>query len=194
VARKALLPVGNDRDAWHLVDRLIGGGMPPMTPPPPRARRKAPLSYHFLAAGHDDCQVVAVTGRLRKVTVWIPLEKAQSIRRVQGPVQRRLGLATVHVDAAGKDTRAELRDRAAAEADMLVAELSHLSRAARQHRARPPIERSPDLMAAVPSGWYDDPSGRHQQRYWSEGAWTARVSDRGVTGTDPVVGDPGART
>jgi putative membrane protein len=186
VARKALLPVGDERDAWHLVDRLLGGSMPIMTPPPPRARKKAPLSYHFLAAGHDDRHAVCVTGRLRKVTTWIPLEKSQSIRRVQGPVQRSLGLATVHVDAAGKDTRAEFRDRAVAEADGLMADLSHLSRAARQHRAQPPIERSPDLMADVPSGWYDDPSGRHQQRYWSEGAWTARVSDRGVAGTDPV--------
>lgn len=186
VARKALLPVGDDRDAWHLVDRLIGGGMPTMTAPPTGARKKAPLSYHFLAAGHDDRHSVCVTGRVRKVTVWIPLEKSQSIRRVQGPVQRRLGLATVHVDAAGKDTKAEFRDRSVAEADALVEELTDLSRAARQHRAQPPIERSPDLGAAVPSGWYADPSGRHQQRYWSAGAWTGHVSDGGVTGTDPV--------
>jgi putative membrane protein len=186
VARKALLPVGDDRDAWHLLNRLIGGDTPPLTRPPRRARRKAPLSYHFLAAGHDDRHAVCVTGRLRKVTVWIPLEKSQSIRRVQGPVQRSLGLATVHVDAAGKDTRAEFRDRAVAEADTLVAELSRLSRAARQQRAQPPVERAPDLMADVPSGWYDDPSGRHQQRYWNGGTWTSRVSDRGVVGADPV--------
>jgi putative membrane protein len=188
IARKALLPVGDERDAWHLLNRLIGADTPSMTRPPPRARKKAPLSYHFLAAGHDDRHAVSVTGRLRKVTVWIPLEKSQSIRRVQGPVQRRLGLATVHVDAAGKDTRAQFRDRAVAEADTLLVELSRLSRAARAERARPPIERAPDLVADVPSGWYDDPSGRHQQRYWSEGTWTARVSDRGVTGDDPVEG------
>jgi putative membrane protein len=186
VARKALLPVGDDRDAWHLLNRLIGGDTPTLTRPPPRARKKAPLSYHFLAGGYDDRHAVCVTGRLRKVTVWIPLEKSQSFRRVQGPVQRGLGLATVHVDAAGKDTRAEFRDRAVAEADTLVAELSRLSRAARQHRAQPPIEGSPDLMADVPSGWYDDPSGRHQQRYWNGGTWTSRVSDRGVVGADPV--------
>jgi putative membrane protein len=186
VARKALLPVGDDRDAWHLLNRLIGGDTPTMTRPPPRARRKAPLSYHFLAAGHDDRHAVSVTGRLRKVTVWIPLEKSQSIRRVQGPVQRSLGLATVHVDAAGKDTRAEFRDRAVAEADTLVAELSRLSRAARENRVQPPVERAPDLVADVPSGWYDDPSGRHQQRYWDGGTWTSRVSDGGVVGADPV--------
>jgi putative membrane protein len=186
VARKALLPVGDEREAWHLVDRLMGGGMPAMTPPPVRARKKAPLSYHFLSAGHDDRHAVCVTGRLRKVTVWIPLEKSQSFRRVQGPVQRRLGLATVHVDAAGKDARAEFRDRSVAEADRLIVDLSTFSRTARRHRALPPIERSPDVVAEVPSGWYDDPSGRHQHRYWTEGAWTPRVSDRGVTGTDPL--------
>jgi putative membrane protein len=186
LARKALLPVGDEREAWHLVDRLMGGGTPTMTPPPRRARTKAPLSYHFLAAGHDDRHAVCVTGRLRKVTVWIPLEKSQSIRRVQGPVQRRLNLATVHVDAAGKEARAEFRDRSVEEADRLIADLSRLSRAAREHRPQPPIERSPDLAAAIPSGWYDDPSGRHQHRYWSEGAWTGRVIDRGVTAIDPI--------
>jgi putative membrane protein len=184
VARKALLPVGTDQDAWHLIHRLIGGGVPALSAPPRRARTKAPLSYHFLAAGHDDRHAMAVTGRLRKVTVWIPLEKSQSIRRVQGPVQRRLHLATVHVDAAGRDIRAEFRDRDVEEADRLVEELSNLSRAARQHRTAPPIEQSPDLASAIPSGWYPDPSGRHQQRYWSGSTWTERVSDGGVTTTE----------
>ena len=185
VARKALLPVGDHQEAWHLVDRLIGASMPALTPPPRRARVKAPLSFHFLAAGHDGTHVVSVTGRLRKVTTWVPLEKSQSIRRVQGPVQRRLELATVHVDAAGKDTRAELRDRPVDEADRLVEELSDLSRAARKHRTKPPIERSPDLGAVVPSGWYPDPSGRFAERYWREGSWTEHVSRDGITSVDP---------
>jgi putative membrane protein len=184
VARKSLLPVGRDQDAWHLVDRLVGGEMPALTKPPTRARRKAPLSYHFLAAGHDDRHAMTVTGRLRKVTVWIPLDKSQSIRRVQGPVQRRLGLATVHVDAAGKDTRAEFRDRTVKEAEQLIEDLSNLSRAARQVRPTPPIEQSPDVGTALPSGWYPDPSGRHQERYWTDGAWTVQVSDGGVTAVD----------
>jgi putative membrane protein len=184
VARKALLPVGSETDAWHLVDRLIGGSAPAMSAPPHRARRKAPLSYHFLSAGHDDDHAVCVTGRLRRVTTWVPLEKAQSIRRVQGPVQRRLGLATVHVDAAGKATRAEFRDRSVAEADQLVEELADLSRAGRRQRPTPPIEHSPDLGAPIPSGWYPDPSGRHDLRYWRAGAWTEHISDGGVTTVD----------
>ena len=187
VARKALLPVGRHQDAWHLVDRLIGQTMPEMTAPPRRAWKKAPLSYHFLAAGHDATHAECVTGRLRKITTWVPLEKSQSIRRVQGPVQRLLGLATVHVDAAGKSTRAEFRDRAVGEADRLVEELTDLSRAAREHRTKPPIERSPDLEAAIPSGWYPDPSGRHTQRYWRDGAWTEHVSnDGGATTVDTL--------
>jgi putative membrane protein len=184
VAKKALLPVGSSQEAWHLIDRLIGGTLPAMTPPPRRARKKAPLSYHFLSAGHDQDHAVCVTGRVRRVTTWVPLEKSQSIRRVQGPVQRRLGLASVHVDAAGKATRAEFRDRDVADADRLVEELSDLSRAARQHRARPPAERASNVGAAIPAGWYPDPSGRHEQRYWRDGVWTEHVGDRGATAVD----------
>ena len=111
VVRKALLPVGSQADSWHLIARLLGGPDPPRTAPPRRARGKAPLSYHFLSAGHDETHAVCVTGRVNKSTTWVPLEKSQSIRRVQGPAQRLLGLATVHVDVAGRRTRAEFRDR-----------------------------------------------------------------------------------
>lgn len=37
-----------------------------------------------------------------------------------------------------------------------------------------------------PPGWYADPSGRHEGRYWDGNAWTASVIDRGVTATEPV--------
>jgi putative membrane protein len=90
------------------------------------------LSYHFLAAGHDRTMAVAVTGRVQKVTSWVPLEKAQSVRRVQGPVQRALALATVHVDVAGRRVGATFRDRAVEEADRLVEDLATLSRGARR--------------------------------------------------------------
>jgi putative membrane protein len=186
VTRKALLPVGSQQEAWHLVDRLIGNSAPVMTPPPARARRKAPLSYHFLSAGHDARSAICVTGRVRKVTAWVPLEKAQSIRRVQGPVQRRFGLATVHVDAAGKDTRAEFRDRSVEEADQLVEELTELTRAARSRGEHKPSQAVGSDAVAVPPGWYPDPSGRHQLRYWSGETWTHHVSDDGATTTDPV--------
>ncbi len=112
--RKALLPVGSPDEARRLLrSRSRWPAAGPLTPPPRRARWKALLSYHFLAAGHDDTLAVAVTGRVRRETTWVPLAKAQSVRLVQGPLQRRLGLATVHLDAAGRRVRAEFRERAA---------------------------------------------------------------------------------
>jgi putative membrane protein len=178
VVRKALLPVGSQQDSWHLLARLLGAPDPERTPPPRRARLKAPLSFHFLSAGHDDTHAVCVTGRINRATTWVPLEKSQSIRRVQGPLQRPLGLATVHVDVAGKRTRAEFRDREVAEADLLVERLSELGRLART-RGRPSPAASTSNGRLAPSGWYPDPSGRHERRYWHDGHWTEHVADRG---------------
>jgi putative membrane protein len=133
--RQALLPVGDAALAMHLVHVVFGTALPNASRPPGRARWKAPLSYHFLAAGHDNSMAVAVTGRVRRTTVWVPLEKLQSVRLVQGPLQRRLSLATVHVDAAGKRTHAVFRDRPADDAHQLTDALAALSRTARtQHR------------------------------------------------------------
>jgi putative membrane protein len=187
VVRKAILPVGSQQDSWHLLARLLGGPDPERTAPPGRARLKAPLSFHFLSAGHDSTHAVCVTGRINRATTWVPLEKSQSIRRVQGPLQRPLGLATVHVDVAGKRARAEFRDREVKEADELVADLTALSRSARQgDRTAAPVAGSD----AAPSGWYPDPAGRHERRYWHEGRWTEHVSNRGRRSADPVTPAP----
>ena len=132
--RKALLPVGTRDEAMRLLGVALpaAGGWPALTKPPRRAWLKAPLSYHFLAAGHDGMLAVAVTGRVRRETTLVPLAKTQSVRLVQGPLQRRLGLATVHLDAAGKRVRAEFREREQEQARALVGELAALSRSARK--------------------------------------------------------------
>jgi putative membrane protein len=128
---KTLLPVGEEALAATVRAMVVDDRGVTMTPPPPRARLKAPLSYHNLRAGHDEYVVMAVTGRLRRVTCWVPLEKVQSVRRVQGPVQRALRVATVHVDVAGRRVDARFKDRDEHEADRLVDQLAELSRAAR---------------------------------------------------------------
>jgi putative membrane protein len=133
--RKALLPVGGTDEATRLLRIALPGPSPALIPPPRRARWKAPLSYHFLAAGHDGTLAVAVTGRVRRETTWVPLAKTQSVRLVQGPLQRTLGLATVHLDAAGRHVRAEFRERSQEDAQALVAELAALSRTARKRAA-----------------------------------------------------------
>jgi putative membrane protein len=154
--RKALLPVGHRDEAWQLVHIAVGAGMPVLTPPPRRARWKTPLKYHFLAAGHNENLAVTVTGRVRKVTTWVPLAKTQSVRFVQGPVQRALGLATVHLDAAGRHVRAEFAERGQDEAERLVDELAAGSRSARRHASviaqLPPAGLLGRLVAAPADG------------------------------------------
>ena len=48
-------------------------------------------------------------------------------------------------------------------------------------------------FTGVAPGWFTDPSGRHQQRYWSGSEWTEHVMDTGMPGTDPPPGH-GSRT
>jgi putative membrane protein len=80
----------------------------------------------------------------------VPLAKAQSVRLVQGPLQRRLGLATVHLDAAGRRVRAEFRERPHEQAWALAGDLARLSRSARR-RAGQGAGQGPGQAAIVAS-------------------------------------------
>ncbi len=48
-------------------------------------------------------------------------------------------------------------------------------------------EPAPAAEPAVPAGWYADPSGRYELRYWDGAAWTEHVSRAGQQFTDPPV-------
>jgi hypothetical protein len=48
-------------------------------------------------------------------------------------------------------------------------------------------ESAPAAEPAVPAGWYADPSGRFELRYWDGTAWTEHVSRAGQQFTDPPV-------
>jgi putative membrane protein len=130
-AVRALLPVGRRDAAYALLDRIVPDRPRELAPPPRRARWKSPLRYRMLGWARSETCVQTRSGRLRRVTCWVPHEKVQSLRRVQGPVQRRLRLASVHVDTAGRNVHAVLRDRDAGEADAALDELAGLARAAR---------------------------------------------------------------
>lgn len=124
---KALLPVGTRPEADDLLTRVLPGAV--TSPPagshaPVRARRKAPLSYRRLACWYDDKHVATRTGRVQARTVVVPRDKIQSVRWTQGPLQRRLRLATVHIDTAGRHWKATARDRDAVEAQGLVWQLT----------------------------------------------------------------------
>jgi len=128
---RAVLPVGSRAVAAELLARILPDVPKPLLRPPRRVRFKSPLRYRFLSWGRTDTCVVTSTGRIRRVTAWVPLAKAQSLRRTQGPVQRGLRLASIHLDTAGRSVHATLRDRDVAEADAALAELVRVARLAR---------------------------------------------------------------
>jgi putative membrane protein len=129
---RTVLPVGHRAEVELLLDRIVPDRPRDPSPPPRRARLKSPLRYRMLGWATTETCVVTTTGRVRRTTCWVPLEKMQSLRRVQGPVQRRLGLASVHVDTAGRAAHAALRDRDVDEADRALARLADLARSARR--------------------------------------------------------------
>ncbi len=129
---RALIPVGSTAEAEAMIGALLGNSPVASGRPPAIARWKAPLSYHFLAWNGDDRYAVASRGRICRETAWVPLEKVQSIRWVQGPFQRRLGLASVDLDVAGKRVTLSIRDRSAREAGEILSRLPDLARAARR--------------------------------------------------------------
>lgn len=133
---RAVMPVGTPADAQLLLSRLFPGAhiVPPPTGvrPPKRARWRCPLSYWSLLTWDDGVYLRTRTGRLRPATVVVPLEKVQSLRYRQGPVQRWLRLATVHADTAGRHWQATALCRDADEARRLFEHLTDASRDARR--------------------------------------------------------------
>jgi putative membrane protein len=136
---RTLLPVGSREHAAWLLQRVLPGAVtvaPPGSRPPRRAVFRAPFSYHLLAFWDDRGRhTLARTGRVRPEVVVVPLEKVQSIRFRQGPLQRWLRLATVHLDTAGRGWQARAVCRDAADAEVLMDRLTDLAREARR-RAR----------------------------------------------------------
>ena len=129
---RSVLPVGTSEEARRLLSRILPDVPERRIPAPPRARWKSPLVFHNLAWGSSETCAVATTGRLARITSWVPLAKVQSLRLVQGPLQRRLQLATIHLDTAGRSVHAALTDRDAGEAARVLGELTVSCRAARQ--------------------------------------------------------------
>ncbi len=129
---RAVLPVGTREEASGLLERIMPNAPQDRIAPPSRARLKTPLRFHYLSWGRNETCVVTTSGRVARVTDWVPLDKVQSLRWVQGPIQRRLRLATIHVDTAGRNVNAAIRDRDASEADRILANLISSCRTARR--------------------------------------------------------------
>lgn len=89
----------------------------PSVPAPSASRWRAPLRWRSYSVAWDGTHAVTRRGILRRQTEIVPHRKVQSLRVTQGPWQRALGLATLHLDTAGTriHARALHRDRDEAE-------------------------------------------------------------------------------
>lgn len=103
-----------------------------MTPPPRSARLLDPLARRFMAAGVGPDLVASREGWLTRRTHVVRHARVQSLRLSQGPVQRRLGLADLHVDSPPGPVHVRARHRASGEARALLEEEGALARAARR--------------------------------------------------------------
>ncbi|MER5456018.1 PH domain-containing protein [Micromonospora sp. NPDC002389] len=129
-----LLPVGDLATGETILAEVLPGvtlASLPLVPPPSRARWVNPLSRQVLGAGLTDEVFAVRSGLLTRQLTMVPYARFQSVRVVQGPIQRLLGLATVHVDTAGGAGAAAV-DRDVADAWALAAELTARGEAARR--------------------------------------------------------------
>lgn len=129
-----LLPVGPREDAL----RVLALVMPDadlstisLAGVPPGARWLDPLQWRCLGAGMDDRFFVARRGRLRRETDIFPHEKLQSVRLSQGVLQRRLGLATLHLDTTPGPVLVSAAHRDEREARQMLDAAVELARRAR---------------------------------------------------------------
>ena len=148
-----LLPVGTRAEVHRVLDLVLpaptsprqveqkpaggirGGGVL-LHPVPRRARWLAPLAAPRLGLGADARLVAMRDGRLRRELTLVPHERTQSVRLTQGPLQRRLGVATVHLDLPPGSFAAQSRHREQSQARRFVEDQSARARAARR-AARP---------------------------------------------------------
>jgi hypothetical protein len=56
-----------------------------------------------------------------------------------------------------------------------------------QSSSAPSAPAAAPSTPSVPAGWYSDPAGRFELRYWDGSAWTEHVSRAGQQYTDPPV-------
>jgi putative membrane protein len=87
----------------------------------PRATRwRAPVRWRAYSVAWTPGHAVMRRGLLQRRTDIVPHVKVQSLRITQGPWQHALGLATLHVDTAGREIGARAPHRGREEAERLA--------------------------------------------------------------------------
>lgn len=129
-----VLPYGTRED----VARVVGAIWPTArldvvsrNHPPQRARWLMPLAYPHTSWGFDDGVLVSRHGWLNRTVTAVPHQRMQSFGITQGPLQRRLGLATVAVHTTDGPVDLKVRDMDAGDARALFMAQLERARAAR---------------------------------------------------------------
>ncbi|TDW88247.1 putative membrane protein [Kribbella pratensis] len=164
-----LLPVGERAEVAYVLARVLPGfdlSRIQLHPAPERAKWLRPIGWRYLMYGVDDQVMVTTRGWVSRRTSIVLHHKTQSVRLEQGPIQRRLGLASVHVDTPLGPTDATALHRDQVEAAALVAAQAERAREARrtvaasvavQTQPNPPSPDGSSNSAASPA---DDSSDR----------------------------------
>lgn len=128
-----LLPVAPRDVAQNLFQQVMAGADPDavaLAAPLGRVRGRSPVQWRFLRAGADARIAVLVRGRITRRRQVVDHARVQSVRVTQGPWERRLGLASVHLDLPpGRITATWLHFGAAQAQALAVMELEHMRHA-----------------------------------------------------------------
>jgi putative membrane protein len=131
----SLLPVAAYSDAVDVLRRALVSADPSgidLDPAPRRAAWLRPVGWRRLGFGANDQVIVVREGVFYRTLTVVPHAKTQSVRLSQGPVQRRLALATVHVDTTPGPVDATIRHRPQEQARQIVEDQAVRSRLARK--------------------------------------------------------------
>ncbi len=129
-----LLPVA----PWPVALAIVGRVLPgvdimsiPLVPAPDRSRKRAWIQWRQLAVGWNDEVFVSRGGRIVERWEVVPHARTQSVRVTQGPWQRSLGLASLHVDSTPGAVKITAHHRDAGEVRRIAQEQSDRAAAAR---------------------------------------------------------------
>lgn len=149
-----VVPVATLAEVIAVATQVLGGrdaSAVPLGPAPRRAAWRAPLTWWNLGVGIDDHLVVSRRGWWVRRTDAVPHARVQSVRLAQGPVQRRLALAAVHLDSPPGPVHVAFAHGETAAVRRLAEEATRRAREARHHGNETAQPRPETIQANPPN-------------------------------------------
>ena len=130
----------------------------------------ASLADQLTAKSAEGWEVVAIVPAGTNVTAYLSREAGAQTAASSTPATAATTTAASTTAGSAADQWAQSSEPAAA-----VAQTAQ------------PAAQAAATESAAPAGWYADPAGRYELRYWDGGQWTEHVSRAGQQYTDPPV-------